>query len=145
LSDATLLDEVDSGISQPDENGDPVPVLALFHAAVQVTSPMRLDQFTVELAESASVPLGVVVLQANGDPASADPDAPVALWTESELIQPNVLLSAAQAHVPDPTWQPSGGGAGSTIEELRDKVGGGSLLAPDELQLAVKLLLLAGT
>jgi hypothetical protein len=144
VSDAELLDEVDSGVSQPDANGDPVPVTVPFHAAIRLTSPLRLDQFTVELATAADAPLGAVAVQASGALDSADDDHPVALWTESELIQPNVLLATALAHSPDPAWQPTGAAAGLTIDDLREKVRGGQLLAADELQLAVRLLLLAG-
>lgn len=144
MAEAELLDEVDSGVTQPDENGDPVSIMVPAHAAVRVTSPMRLDQFAVELATLAQVPLTVVLLQASGSLDTADEDHPVALWTESEMVQPNVLLAAATAHTPDPTWQPTGASAGMTIEELRAKVGSGSMLSPEEVQLAVKFLLLEG-
>lgn len=139
MSDAILLDEVDSGIEQ-----DGQPVLVPFHAAIELHSPLRLDQFTAELGTAAGVSITLLTLQASGDPAIASAEHHVALWTEAEEVQPSLLLSVAGAHVPDQAWHASGPTSGVTLDDLRDKARQGVMLAADELQLAVQFLLLAG-
>lgn len=136
MSDAVTVDEVDSGVTQGDE-----PVRVDFTAAVRVSSPLRLDQFTAELAARVSLPVQSLVLSCNGDPSIASAEQPVVIWTAAQEVSPNALLAAAQQHDPDPAWSPSVPAGGVTRQALEDKAAAGVALSYEELQLAVRFLL----
>lgn len=133
-----MVTAVDSGVTQDGE-----PVMVEFTAAVELTSPLRLDQFAAELATQVGLDSTVLVLSSNGDTAMASTDAPVVLWTTNQEISADALLAAATAHTPDPTWTAGGHpGGGVTMDDLREKVRTGAALSVDEMQLAVRYLLL---
>jgi hypothetical protein len=138
VSDARIVTEVDTGIQQGDQSPNITP-----GAAVELGSPLRLDQFTAELSERTGVPVNTLVLSANGDAGTADDEHPVCLWTDASGVAADALLDAAVAHVPSPTWNPDAPPGGMSAAELRDKATSGSLLSPDETQLALRLLLAA--
>lgn len=138
MASAHIVDEVDTGIQQEGQS----PIITP-GAAIMVTAPLELTQFTAELATRLSLGVNEVTLTTNGDPLAASEETPVALWTDTVGVTPDALLAAALLHTPDPTWHPDSPAGGVSAEELRDKAAGGSPLSGVEVQLALRYLLTA--
>jgi len=138
VADARIVVEVDTGIQQDGQSSVIEPA-----AAVELASPLRLDQFADELAGLVHLEVAAVVLSTTGDTLIASAEAPVAMWTDAEGISADALLDAAVAHTPDPTWHSDAPPGGISPEELRDKAVGGAMLSTDEMQLSVRYLLQA--
>lgn len=106
MADAKRATKVDPGITlamPPGAEGprDPHQVVpeSTPDAAVEVTSPVRLDQLADELGEG-------VVLSAHGDPAAASAEAPVVVFVEGGGPDVRALLAAVKKHEPDDDWAP---------------------------------------
>lgn len=109
MADASKLDQVDPGVvlasADPEDEREWVPQHPEGDApgaAVQVTSPVRLDQLAAEVAAQAgreSVGLSVV-----GDPDGASADQPAQVYTSDDGVTTRMLLAAAKAHQPDAGW-----------------------------------------
>jgi hypothetical protein len=136
VADARIVAEVDTGIQQEGQS----PIITP-GAAIMVASPLELTQFTSELAERLSLAANSITLTTNGDPLIASEESPVALWTDTVGVSADALLASALLHTPDPTWHPDSPAGGMSSAQLREKTAGGGALSGEEVQLALRYLL----
>lgn len=122
----------------PAQMGGEPPYQPSFTAAVQATSPVRLDQLSAELAELTE--RSEVALLTDGDPLQAADGHSVVIWTEAS-IPADALVSAAQAHQPDPEWVSGQSASVPQLDAILAKARQRRMLTPDEVQVALWWLL----
>ncbi|GAA1978512.1 hypothetical protein [Kitasatospora viridis] len=113
------------------------------------TSPINLGQFQHELRDALGdavqlavyVPREAPVGNLPGAEIPVDADHPLTLFVSPSSVDPTQLRSLLAAHRPDPYY-------GASAEErlviqVRQKVAAGQELTPEELTLALKVLMRA--
>jgi len=99
-----------------------------------ITSPMRLDQFTYELQEAASL-ADPPSISADGVTVEAAADNAVDL-TISPAIADQTVIDTATAHVPNAGWTAPGQQA-ITPADVRAILAGGGTLTPEQISVAL--------
>lgn len=139
-----MADATATTIEFPDGVDDEGAPLTRSQYAVQVTSPVRLDQLDHEITSEFGWRKQAGI-SAYGDPAAASEEEPVTLYVDgrTDEVSDEDFLRLVRDHTPDPEWNTPGHTAAPdpTFEEAKERVLGTGTLHHADLRAVLRGLL----